>query len=609
MNMKPDKQELRRSQFVQVYGPGSIIESPNGSRLIPSFKGLGKDCNDAFFRKNELKDIRMSYILNKDEERYSSHLLEIPSNSSISDPRMKVVYSTVVFPAWHVCYKRNPPVLYYDKIGKDKCDAKMPGICDDCEKEKNPNVRFVRACPNGHLDEVNWKREIHGENSKCRGSKFYYWIVKGSSLSDIIVKCPECDASTNLNEIYNNKRKCTGRSPEKETLKGDKVTYTDPVRPFDCDEVMSVIQKQSSSLRLPVTKTLLKIPKYDEPVIDSFINKDMKNFINNMLYFKNLDEVTEGDLKKGAHDYLPPKDRKKLFEYLENHTPQEYIELYEKAEKITPNFTNAIDEEFKCLRSEEVDLKKSKNFSKSGFYNFTLPGLNYKFPIKACGIDILTTVTAQVSFQRKPHTKKNKKTGEIQESEYVSVAYIDEGSEKKWYPAFKGVGEGIFITSDENPLTYIEGLEEITSLWDSAMLPENQDRPESTKPLFVWWHTLSHAILKSLSLSCGYSAASLHERVYIDNVKGTGGILIYNTSPGDDSGMGGLVDTVYNENEFKRVLKNAMNTILVCSNDPLCSSSTLKQNDVNGSACHNCLLISETSCEHRNSLLDRHFFI
>ena len=35
--------------------------------------------------------------------------------------------------------------------------------------------------------------------------------------------------------------------------------------------------------------------------------------------------------------------------------------------------------------------------------------------------------------------------------------------------------------------------------------------------------------------------------VYIDEEEGSGGILIYNTSPGDDSGMGGLVDTVYNE--------------------------------------------------------------
>ena len=59
----------------------------------------------------------------------------------------------------------------------------------------------------------------------------------------------------------------------------------------------------------------------------------------------------------------------------------------------------------------------------------------------------------------------------------------------------------------------------------------------------------------------------------------------------------------------KKVLKNAINTLLVCSNDPLCSSVEIKDGGVNGSACHNCLLVSETSCEHQNSLLDRNFFI
>ena len=145
-------------------------------------------------------------------------------------------------------------------------------------------------------------------------------------------------------------------------------------------------------------------------------------------------------------------------------------------------------------------------------------------------------------------------------------------------------------------------------LWEDANLPQNKDRPEITSPLFVWWHTLSHALIKSLSLSCGYSSASLRERVYVDDL-GRGGILIYNTSPGDDSGMGGLVDVVYNKKEFYRVLENAMNTIRVCSNDPLCSSVKINDDAVNGSACHNCLLISETSCEHLNTFLDRHFFI
>ena len=34
--MKQDVQNIRKSQYVLSYGPGSIIEGKNGSRLMPS---------------------------------------------------------------------------------------------------------------------------------------------------------------------------------------------------------------------------------------------------------------------------------------------------------------------------------------------------------------------------------------------------------------------------------------------------------------------------------------------------------------------------------------------------------------------------------------------
>jgi hypothetical protein len=46
----------------------------------------------------------------------------------------------------------------------------------------------------------------------------------------------------------------------------------------------------------------------------------------------------------------------------------------------------------------------------------------------------------------------------------------------------------------------------------------------------------------------------------------------------------------------------------LCSNDPVCAFHVPAQHDQQpllGSACHGCLLISETSCEQRNDFLDR----
>ena len=596
------KQQLRRSQFVLVYGPGAIIEGPNGSRLIPSFEGLGeKNCDDSFFKKYEVKDIRMNHLLD-DGQGWSNHLISIPPNTSIADDEPPVIYSTVVFPAWHICYERNPPILYFDKFENEHCQAYDEEKCINCKKSTNPNVRFIRACPNGHMDEVNWPQEVHLNGSKdCNHNKFFYWKANGSTLEEIEIICPICKSKTNIRQIYR-KIDCTGRLPETEELEGNgRLKYTKAVY-NNCTEQMSVIQKQSTSLRLAVTKTLLRIPEYDEPVMDSLINKGMEGFI----FGKNPSDVTEEEILKATLKFAK-EDYDKVKKYFDDgNTVNDYFDIYNRVdEREHNNFSNAIDEEFNSLRKNHTP---TKNFSKSKPKYYDLDVLRYNFPLKVFPIEKLTTITAQISYQRKPHPKKRDETDDEENFGYINIGYEDEKTKKRWYPAFEGVGEGIFITSDENPFSLIPNIEETRKLWENNNLPKNKDRPEITSPLFVWWHTLSHALIKSLSLSCGYSSTSLRERVYIDDL-GRGGVLIYNTSPGDDSGMGGLVDVVYNRKEFNRVLENAMNTIRVCSNDPLCSSVKLGGGAINGSACHNCLLISETSCEHLNTLLDRHFFI
>lgn len=608
------KQKVRRSQFVLVYGPGSIIEGQNGSRLIPSLKALGKEnCNDAFFTKYEIKDVRMSHMLNKknDDNKYEYHLLSIPSNDSIDDDEPRVIYSTAMFPAWHLCYKRNPPILYFDKINDEHCSAYDEKDCGECEKEKNPNVRFVRACPNGHLDEVNWYSEVHHGKKGCTNKYHFHWNSIGSSLKDIIIECPDCKENTTMELIYKNKNSpCTARVPENEEFYGSKILSLRAKRTYECDEYMTVIQKQSSSLRLPNTRTLLKIPTFDESILDIFNNSNLKSSLDT-LKAVGSDSLSKQQFKDLIFQYLDHEEFWKLEEYLEDHEISQLFEQYDKIGQRKPEFSNAVDEEFKAIREGELE---TANFARSDFTQYDLHCQDYNLPLDVCAIYKLTTVTAQISYQRTPRPKRDKKTKEIIENtEFIPVGYLDEDVEPKklWYPAYMGVGEGIFLTSKKNPFDCSNNLTETIRRWETCKVNSfnNSERPETENPLFVWWHTLSHAIIKSLSLSCGYSSASLHERVYLDEKTKEGGILIYNTSPGDDSGMGGLVDLVFDRIEFEKVLKNAMNSLLVCSNDPLCSSVKLEDGGVNGSACHNCLLVSETSCEHQNSLLDRNFFI
>ena len=610
------KQKLRRSQFVLVYGPGSLIETKNGSRLIPSLKGLGENCNDEFFEHYELTDIRMNQLLNKNSLNYECRLVSIPSNTAISEESPRAIYSTLIFPKWHVCYEREPPILYdASKDKEDECIANTDKKCIICKKNTNPNVRFIRACPNGHLDEVYWKKEVHdGQHEECEWDDYYYWKAGGGKLEDIIIECPNCGSSTTMHQIYQNQRRCSGRQPETEYFRKEKVTFGYDNRPWDCDEKMRVIQKQSTSLRIPITKTLLKIPKADKPILSSLINSNMRSY----LLDREPGDLSKDQIIKRAIKYAP-NELDKILDYFEDHTADDFINAVNNFGEVEDyKFKNAIEEEFSALKNKE----ESENFKKGKFKYYDLDVFDEEFPLKVCGVDTLTTVTAQIYYQRKPHPKENKENADDEDYELIDIGFVvdeeeeeefelnedDDNKKKKWYPAFMGVGEGIFVYSKVNPLLMFPQLEDTINRWENSNIGTDKDRDEVDDPLFVWWHTLSHALIKSLSLSCGYSSPSLRERVYI-NDNGEGGILIYNTSPGDDSGMGGLYDIVYNEGEFYRVLDSAMDTLLNCSNDPLCSNNKLEGDNVNGSACHNCLLISETSCEHINKYLDRHFFI
>ncbi len=129
-----------------------------------------------------------------------------------------------------------------------------------------------------------------------------------------------------------------------------------------------------------------------------------------------------------------------------------------------------------------------------------------------------------------------------------------------------------------------------------------------TNPLGIWWHTLSHRIIKSLSADCGYTLASIRERIYInideDGIKA--GLLLYSARPGMDGTMGGLI---YQVPRFKKIVGRALENIDVCSNDPICETNELSLGIMNGAACYACLFLPETSCEFGNIGLDRNMLI
>ena len=60
-----------------------------------------------------------------------------------------------------------------------------------------------------------------------------------------------------------------------------------------------------------------------------------------------------------------------------------------------------------------------------------------------------------------------------------------------------------------------------------------------------------------------------------------------------------------NINKLVKLMGDAFQEALLCTNDPECMNNMPAGNNSNGAACHSCCMISETACENGNRMLDR----
>jgi len=559
--MVREYQPISRSQFVLTYGPGSIIESKNGPRLIPKlYPGLGEFFNPSTFQRFEILDVRLcKYIQKNSQVEDRCRILSLPSNAGLEKQQNFRVYSTQIFPTWRICYgrlegRKHDPVLY----NGPECPVCKSGVDSGA-------VRFVAACPDGHLDDVDWHYAVHKKRT-CK-PRYYLWNASGSSLANIEITCPDCGAKTNMQEIYKLKFRCSGRFPEKERPSSNTSPYyTSPLRPGNCSKDMRITQRQSTSLRMSETVTLLTIPKYDNTISRILQQNRVSSGLNMILdapikFVENDKEkfikwITTGLTKNG----VSKESLDIIISEIQVAGIGKFLNLFKQLNSDERSFLDLIYEEYESLLSGAG--RPTDNFVMDNcepvltLPESIIPSLNV-YPIRK-----IRTITVQTGYRRMvAHADKN-------DTKKVSTAVHLE--QDFWYPGFEGFGEGLFITFAESQFPKI--LDETAyKNWKDHDKTKNQDKTDwadiCTLPEFVWLHTLSHALIRAVSEYTGYSAASLRERIYLSRDQKTGGILIYNTTPGQDGGMGGLTGIA---KTFSPVVKTAEEIIKICSNDPLC---------------------------------------
>jgi ribosomal protein S27AE len=591
-------QSVRRSQFITTYGPGAILEGAQGPRIIPTLdqSGLFDNRRPVEF---EITDLRLSQALLN-----GAGILRLPSNAELGRPDADSIYDTKRFPAWSLCVKHG---LLYHKTRDDnracpRCDP-LPDKYEAWRQAQRQAIRFVRACPDGHLDDVDWVGIIEHRHDNCSPS-YLYWRGGGGALRHVSVECPNCGASMNLGIAYSREWRCSGRFPEQGSP-----------RP-GCDKPSKIIQRGAANLRIPELQTALTIPPrstrlhrlLEMTVVRAVLltqpihNKEelviaLKKLIKNGL----LNEAVLIEIQSHSDDAI----RAAIQDTIEGSLPdtlqtlrlQEFEALqYAAAHGAPPqpSLTPGAPPQFEVVRTQVRALVQPNGHI-----------------LRITPVNRLRVVMVQTGYRRLDPLLGNP----------VDCIYQDDQG-RNWYPGVELFGEGVFVdlvpgNQEAGSLDHFPLRGAAADTWFDAWLAPDQfeqrfhaEERDQLHPVFVWWHTFSHRLINALAVDSGYSSAAVRERVFVhidqDSGEASGGVLLYTAQPGGDGTLGGLAALVP---EFERVISTAFRNLEACSNDPLCGEERFGPGKYNGSACYACALISETSCEHRNMRLDRNLLL
>jgi len=563
--------ELRPSQLIYTFGVGALLDLPNTSALI-----MGLDDWDKLYLPP------MSF---DDDSRD-------PTAAAIGVP-------VAPFPRWLRCPLCDTLATIDSGIFKLVQDQwrsdKTRYIHATCAKAPaHPPtafaVRFLLACREGHLTDFPWVEYVHKQNVPCKPSRLTIREYGAAGdASDIVVKCIECGVERRMADAFDRDAfaiSCSGHHPHLRRF--DTEPCQEPARTILLGASNSWFPMVMSALSLPPTvqdKLALRIAEHWAALKD-IPSQEVLAYVAAPSRMPELAEFTAAQIwaavesrKQGGEDNGEESD----------------LKIAEWA-NLTQNPTPAPSKDFRATR-----VAPPKGFE--AYFEETVL------------LEKLREVRALLAFTRIES-----------KGDFADAAFEDDGRQTPlsrqsptWLPASEVRGEGIFLRIKESAIQVWEQQPEIRQLEQEFFLAHKAWRslrklnpPEAGFPAirFVLLHSLSHALMRQISLECGYTAASVRERLYCRSVGQEhgpmAGILIYTAASDSEGTLGGLVQ-LGQPVTLGRQIQNALESMRICGSDPLCAEHAPVPDGraVHGACCHACLFAPETSCERGNRFLDR----
>lgn len=607
------KNAQRLSQLISTFGPGAMIDLPTRSVVVAGLDLWDMRANSFTTIPEPRLTMRLEQIL-KDQGRLDPDInlsLRTPPVSSDGASGLPQGVLAPVFPTWFVCeqieanptaagtLRRRRLVRWQDLDTK----GRRRFVFDDGRKSEVTPIRFVCACEKGHLQDIEWRWVVHG-SVQCQEPM---WVEeKGTSAdpADTSVVCG-CGRRLSLQDAFQPGRlgKCRGDRPW--LLDRD---------PDGCGDNLKLLTRTATNTYFPQVYTVISLPSEEDE-----LTRLVDELSGDLAGVQTLEDVAQAKR-------FNPKVSASLGAYPD-------IEIFERLKRVRDG---AKADASRSPKMSEFDVFASgrpeigQNHPSAKLYAQTLPHSMWVDP--TAGIDMsaiknlvavhrLREVSCLYGFTRFEAAPASS-DGDIEDVQLaVRGAPISRGAD--WLPAIEQFGEGLFVHFDETGVKNWLQTQAVSDRRRQLVAGYNhwQKRFASKAPAYpgtayTLLHSLSHALMAEISLDCGYPASSLKERIYALSESRAGGdadrcgILIYTATPGAQGTLGGLVAA---GPRFSRILRNALDRLKICSNDPVCADhepdGRSGDRATHGAACHGCLLIAETSCEMRNLFLDRSLLV
>ena len=571
--------QLRRTQLVTTFGSGSIVDMPDYSVIIAA-TNYWKDQSPILHEPNLEKLLKVSYF----KQPYVTENTE--ENKSPDIPAFR-------FPIMHFCPDCGRLMPYWG-FGSESGNK-----CTKCNKAIVPS-RFVAACVNGHLEDFPYKWWVHnGDFSECpaddRDDKLKIsFSDETGGLESIVVTCTQCGKSRSMAGSMSKEAlkgyHCRGKRP----WIGLKAMYNDPI---PCSAQLRGLQRGASNVYFSQTVSALTIPPWS-----SKLNQEIQ------LKWENLSSILNSN---PTEEILKEVIKGVFYELLQlgTYSVDDVLREIRKRDNEDP------EEEYtkKNLYEDEYQVFCLRDYEQPDDYQFRIESTNVSESLSDYIEDVimvkrLREVLALKGFRRispeKPENGNERFIGYHLDGDCVPLSETP----LNWYPGIEMLGEGIFIKLREDKLSEWESRNKEHYAPMKRRLDTSNVECENFSPRYVLLHTLSHLLIRQLSVECGYSGASIKERIYStypDSSLKMSGILVYTSSSDSDGSLGGLVRNALPET-FEMIFRNLLQEASWCSSDPICIESMAQGYDsLNYAACHACTLLPETCCEMRNCLLDR----